>query len=91
MIFLFLGNPKYPNADLCNMDCRQFLDDDLRDDIQCVYLIYHETWMFKNTTGEPNGFYPWDGWKNHCKGEAEYLSTFDQHCPQQKGELWFIF
>jgi hypothetical protein len=83
MFFLSLGNPDFPNADLCNMNCSQFLDTDLRDDIQCVKLIFHEKWMFKN--GTPNGFYPWDGWKNSCMGQD--LSNFDRYCPRQKEEL----
>ena len=87
MFFLSLGNPDYnfPDADLCNMNCSQFLDTDLRDDIQCVKFIYHEKWMNKKTTKLPNGFHPWDGWKNSCMGKD--LSDFDRYCPKQKGEL----
>ena len=61
--------------------------------IECVYIIYHETWKFKDhptRDGEVNGFHPWKAWEDHCMGKDLRGSRHDpksHDCPKQKGEL----
>ncbi len=47
----------YPGGD-CNMDCNNFLDDDINDDITCVKKIYKR-----------HKFTAWNAWKDKCKGK----------------------
>ncbi|XP_059621308.1 lysozyme c-1-like [Phlebotomus argentipes] len=41
----------------CNIDCKDLLDDNLSDDLQCVKKIYAR-----------HGFSAWNGWKKWCQG-----------------------
>ncbi|XP_063281598.1 lysozyme C, milk isozyme-like [Pelobates fuscus] len=51
---------------LCGVLCRDFLDDNVKDDIKCLRRIVRE----------PNGLEAWDGYKMHCKGkDLSYLTS----------------
>lgn len=53
----------------CNMQCTQFLDDNVLDDVKCVKIIYDET---KRLSG--NGFTAWDTYSS-CLQPNSYIAN----------------
>ncbi|XP_069731998.1 lysozyme C-like [Phaenicophaeus curvirostris] len=52
----------------CHMGCSKFLDDSIKDDMQCA----------KKIAQEAKGLKPWVGWNKHCRGKN--LSPYVRGC-----------
>ncbi|KAI1299250.1 Lysozyme [Halotydeus destructor] len=50
----------------CNVDCSKLIDDDLRDDVRCVRVIYKR-----------HGFSAWEGWKSKCRETSRGRQLLD--------------
>lgn len=57
-----------PFKNACGRDCKDFLDSNLLDDIECFKMVFSEP--TRETLSGIKGFTPWTAWKNSCRCEA---------------------
>nr|BAC54260.1 lysozyme [Reticulitermes speratus] len=58
---------KYGRGGRCNIACRDLLNDNIREAVECAIKIYNEG---TNAYGDHLYFESWEGWKKECQGRV---------------------